>query len=141
MADVTWAALQRLFADEPPLKVWREERCVALADLARETGIAIERLDQLETDLPAVMARADARAGQIERAVVDLAETVLLSHRQGERFAAVVTDTDDRGSRIQLRDVPVVARIIDTGLRPGSSLNVQLTGVDTGHRLLRFAPV
>jgi len=91
--------------------------------------------------LPAVMARADARAGQIERAVIDLAETALLSHRQGETFAAVVTDTDDRGSRIQLRDVPVVARIIETGLGPGSALNVRLIGIDPAHRLLHFAPV
>ena len=74
-------------------------------------------------------------------AVIDLAETALLSHRRSETFAAVVTDTDDRGSRIQLRDLPVVARITETGLTLGSSLNVQLTGVDTAHRLLRFAPV
>jgi exoribonuclease R len=100
-----------------------------------------ERVSVAFEKLPSIMARADARAGQIERAVVDLAETVLLSHREGEVFSAVVTDTDDRGSRIQLRDVPVVARIIDTGLLPGSALNVRLTGIDAAHRLLHFAPV
>jgi len=117
------------------------DRYVIRAALSVMLGQPVEeQVSAAFQKLPAVMARADARAGQIERAVVDLAETVLLLHRQGETFAAVVTDTDDRGSRIQLRDVPLVARIIDTGLRPGTSLNVQLTGVDTAHRLLRFAP-
>ena len=61
--------------------------------------------------LPEVMARADARSGQIERAVIDLAEAVMLESRIGETFEAVVTDLDERGARIQLRALPVVARV------------------------------
>jgi len=118
------------------------DRYVIRAALSVMLGQSVEeRVSVAFEKLPSIMARADARAGQIERAVVDLAETVLLSHREGEVFSAVVTDTDDRGSRIQLRDVPVVARIIDTGLLPGSALNVRLTGIDAAHRLLHFAPV
>ena len=118
------------------------DRYVIRAALSVMLGQPVEeRVSAAFEKLPAVMARADARAGQIERAVVDLAETILLSHREGELFSAVVIDTDERGSRIQLRDVPVVARIIDKGLVPGSALNVRLAGIDTAHRLLRFAPI
>lgn len=118
------------------------DRYVIRAALSVMLGQPVEeRVSAAFEKLPAVMARADARAGQIERAVVDLAETILLSHREGELFSAVVIDTDERGSRIQLRDVPVVARIIAKGLVPGSALDVRLAGIDTAHRLLRFAPI
>lgn len=51
MAELTWAVLQRLCDDEPPLKVWREERTIGIADLASQTGIAIERLSELDDDI------------------------------------------------------------------------------------------
>jgi exoribonuclease R len=88
--------------------------------------------------LPAVMARADARGGQIERAVIDLAETVMLQDRVGERFEAVVTDLDERGARIQLRSLPVVARVPAHHVEPGDSIRVKLTGADPQARRLSF---
>jgi exoribonuclease R len=88
--------------------------------------------------LPRVMARADALGGQIDRASIDLAEAVMLGNRTGESFAAIVTDTDDRGTRIQLRDSAVVARIIDQGLAPGDLVTVRLTGVDLLRREVHF---
>jgi transcriptional regulator with XRE-family HTH domain len=51
MSEVTWKALQRIFDDEPPLTVWREERGLSLDELAERSGIAIERLLQLEADM------------------------------------------------------------------------------------------
>ena len=48
--------------------------------------------------LPAVMAKAEARASQVERAVSDLAEAIVLDGREGSRFDAVVTDVDERGA-------------------------------------------
>jgi len=51
MSEVTWQALQRIFDDEPPLTVWREERGLSLDELAERSGIAIERLLQLEADM------------------------------------------------------------------------------------------
>jgi len=47
MAEITWNALQRLFDDEPSLKVWREEREFEIEALADRAGIAIERLADL----------------------------------------------------------------------------------------------
>jgi exoribonuclease R len=88
--------------------------------------------------LPAVMARADARGGQIERAVIDLAETVLLRDRIGETFEAVVTDLDERGTRIQLDGLPIVARVVAHHVEPGDTLRVKLTGADPETRRLAF---
>lgn len=88
--------------------------------------------------LPKVMAKADARAAQVERAVIDAAEAVLLSGREGETFAATVIDTDDRGGRIQLHDLPVVARLAGVGRKPGETLNVVLSESDVARRSLRF---
>ena len=90
--------------------------------------------------LPAVMARADALSGSVERAVVDLAESVMLSARVGEKFAAVVTDVDERGARIQLSSVPVIARVAAPGAQPGDGLNVILASADPGNRQVAFTP-
>jgi transcriptional regulator with XRE-family HTH domain len=51
MAEMTWNALQRLFDDEPPLTVWREERGLSMTELAEFSGIVMERLAQLEPDM------------------------------------------------------------------------------------------
>lgn len=88
--------------------------------------------------LPQVMARAAARDAQIERAVIDLAETVLLSGQQGESFAAVVTDTAENGARIQLCDLPVVARVPGSGMQPGERVTVRLDAIDVDRDGLRF---
>jgi exoribonuclease R len=91
--------------------------------------------------LPGVMQRADAMAGQISRAVIDLAEAVALDDREGETFEAIVTDTDNRGARIQLCLPPVVARIKSNGLRPGDELAVRLDSADPPTRSVRFSLV
>jgi exoribonuclease R len=91
------------------------------------------------TRLPKVMARADALSGRIARAVVDLAEAKLLQARVGDTFAAVITDRDERGARIQLRDLPVVARVNASG-EPGDTLDVRLTSADPATRTIGFVP-
>jgi exoribonuclease R len=91
--------------------------------------------------LPDVMARADDTAANIDRAVIDLAESVMLKDRAGQRFGAVVTDVDERGARIQLCDFPIVSRVATDGLSPGDAIKVVLTEVDPRRRLIRFAAV
>ena len=71
--------------------------------------------------------------------MIDLAEVVSLQGREGERFAAVVTDTDQRGARIQLCAEPVVARIAADGLKPGDELVVRLDGADAVERRLSLS--
>lgn len=91
--------------------------------------------------LPQVMDRAEARSGQIERAVIDLAETAVLSGRIGERFTAHVTDLGENGARIQLCDLPVVARVGAHRVTPGERIEVRLEAVDPERRALQFERV
>ena len=91
--------------------------------------------------LPPVMARADAAAGRIGRAVIDLAEAVMLAGRMGEAFAAVVTDTDDGGARFQLCDLAVAARLPDRDLAPGDAIEVRLVAADPVARRITFRRV
>ncbi len=115
------------------------DRYVVMATLAIANGRPVP---QVITDafakLPAVMAKADSLAGRIDRAVIDLAETVLLKGQEGQFFPAVVTDLDDRGARIQLSDLPVVARVDAKNVEPGDALRVKLTSLDPIQRIVHF---
>ena len=88
-----------------------------------------------------VMGKADARANQIDRAVIDLAEAAMLSGREGESFAAVVTDVDEIGARMQLCDVPVLARVTAHSVTPGEKLTVRLVSADPVKRQISFARI
>jgi exoribonuclease R len=115
------------------------DRYVVQATLAIANAQPVpDSVEQAFEKLPAVMARADGLAGQIERAVVDLAETVMLADGQGHEFQAIVTDKDDRGARIQLRDLPVVARVGAHNVAPGDEIRVRLTAVDPIRRTIVF---
>ena len=88
--------------------------------------------------LPATMARSGARSGQVERAVIDLAEVAMLAGREGEAFDAVVTDLGENGARIQLCDLPVVARVSAHKALPGKRVRVRLDTADPLRRTLAF---
>ncbi|PBB21509.1 RNB domain-containing ribonuclease [Mesorhizobium sp. WSM4313] len=90
--------------------------------------------------LPKVMGRADARASQISHAAIDLAEAVMLKGHEGETFEAVVTDFVDRGVRVQLADMPVVASVKASGLRQGDGLTLRLVSADPDQRSIVFEP-
>ena len=84
-------------------------------------------------------ARADSTAVRIDRAVIDLAEAVMLDGQEGQSFAAVVTDLDDKSARIQLCDLPIVARVSAAGLSPGNRITIRLEEADPKKRSLKFA--
>jgi exoribonuclease R len=118
------------------------DRYVVRAALAVANGEAVpDTVTEAFTRLPQVMARAEALGGRIERAVVDLAEAAMLHGREGETFEAVVTDLDERGARIQLRDLPIVARIDGHGLEPGDAPRLRLTRADPDARTIGFERV
>ena len=100
-----------------------------------------EDLNSIFQRLPQVMAKAEEKAGQIDRAVLDLAEAVTLQGCEGRRFSAVVTDVDERGARIQLSDPAVVARMDAKGALPGNAISVRLISVDVANRQVRFERV
>ncbi|RYY46646.1 MAG: RNB domain-containing ribonuclease [Sphingomonadales bacterium] len=115
------------------------DRYVVRAALAVANGKAVPApVTAAFEALPPVMARAEALGGQIDRAVIDLAESVMLAGRVGAEFPAVVTDTDARGARIQLCELPVVARIGETALESGKTLRVRLTAIDIARRSIAF---
>lgn len=118
------------------------DRYVIEAALALANGRPVpESIAAAFPNLPAAMQRGDARAGQIERAVVDLAETALLADRTGELFDAVVTDLGEQGARIQLCDLPVVARTTAREVVPGDRVRVRLDSADPATRRLTFQRV
>ena len=98
---------------------------------------ALEALD----DLPSLMGSAKSRDRNLERALVDYVEAVVLAPRVGESFSAVVTDLDpkrDRG-RIQLRHPAVVARLPAAGLRLGAEVTVVLEASDPDEGRVEFS--
>jgi len=107
------------------------DRYVVRATLAVANGQPLPpEVSAAFEQLPAVMGRADARDGQIERNVIDLAEALMLQGSEGTAFDAVVTDIDEHGLRIQLCDLPVVARLRGPGGKPGDQIRVRLTAAD-----------
>jgi exoribonuclease R len=118
------------------------DRYVVMAAFHTANGTPIpEAVQAAFAKLPEVMRRADDTAGQIERAVIDLAEAALLSSQTQRTFSAIVTDVDDRGARIQLRDLPVVARVDAHHVDPGSELRVRVVSTDVPARTVTLERV
>lgn len=116
------------------------DRYVIRAALAVANGQAVPgEVEAAFARLGPVMARAGARGAQVERAVVDLAEACLLEGREGEHFAAVVTDLSEQGARFQLCELPVVARTTARRVMPGDAITLRLEAADPARRELRFA--
>ncbi|WP_445191919.1 RNB domain-containing ribonuclease [Sphingomonas sp. Tas61C01] len=116
------------------------DRYVVMATLAIANGRAApDYVTAAFATLPPVMARAGARQGQIDRAVLDLAEAVMLEPDVGKTFAAVVVEADAHAARIRLSDLPVVARVAAAGLTAGDAVTVRLSEVDRDHRRIVFA--
>lgn len=118
------------------------DRYVVQATLAIANGQPVPQStsDAFEA-LPKVMAKAGQMAAQIDRAVIDLAEAVMLKDRIGQPFPAIITDVDQRGARIQLTDLPVVARVDAGGALPGNAITVELTGADPLNRSISFRQI
>lgn len=118
------------------------DRYVVRAALAVANGQPVPAaVEEAFARLPKVMARADALGGQIDRAVIDLAEAAMLQGREGEVFVAGVTDVDMRGARMQLSALPVVTRIDADGAAPGDAIRVRLLDADPVRRSVHFERV
>ncbi|MBX9644092.1 MAG: RNB domain-containing ribonuclease [Novosphingobium sp.] len=118
------------------------DRYVIRAALSLANGRPIEgEVEAAFHKLGPVMGNGAARSSQVERAVVDLAEAVILAGREGQHFAAVVTQLDEAGTRIQLCDLPVVARTTARAVRPGDRIEVRLDTADPARRLVGFSRI
>ena len=88
--------------------------------------------------LPDEMAEADRHAHEVDRAVVDLAEALLLKDRCGEVFRGVVVEAGPKGGEVQLRDPAVRARLDGGQLPLGVETDVRLVAVDVARRRVTF---
>jgi exoribonuclease R len=91
-------------------------------------------------ELPGLMAAADRRERELDRAVLDYLEAAVLARRVGEEFWAVVTDSDERGGMVQVASPAVRARLVGTAPL-GERVRVRLVEADPARRRVRFAPV
>ena len=112
------------------------EVCLALAASAEVPAWARQALP----GLPELMAAAGQRSRTLERAVVDLAEAVVLGPRVGEEFDAVVVEGGSKRGVVQLRDPAVRAPCDAPDLPLGERLRVRLASVDLARRQVRFCP-
>jgi exoribonuclease R len=118
------------------------DRYVGQAALAVANGEAVpDVVSDAFGRLADVMDRADDLAGRVERAVVDLAEAVVLHGSEGRTFEAVVTDVDDRGARVQLTELAVVGRVDAHGVKPGDAVRVRLKSADPARRTIELTRV
>jgi len=75
------------------------------------------------------------------REVLDLAEAVVLSGREGEIFDAVVVDEGEWGVEVQISDPAVLVRTSARRVDPGDDLRVRLVSADPEHRTVDFERV
>lgn len=96
--------------------------------------------------LPDIMREAARRSSAVERAVIDLAEALVLRGREGTEFPAVVIDRDDKSASVLLRAPAVVAKIDTTALASigaelGSEVRVRLVVAHPAERQVLFSVV
>ena len=117
------------------------DRYVTEAALAVANGLAVpDVVTAAFARLPDVMNRAESKAGQVDSAVLELAEAVVLTDRVGETFDGTVTDVDrKRGARIQICDPAIITRIPPDALQIGAPVRLRLDEADPGQRLTRFS--
>jgi VacB/RNase II family 3'-5' exoribonuclease len=84
------------------------------------------------------MAAADHRAHALDRAIVDLAEAMVMHNRVGETFEGVVVEAGPRGGTVQLSDPAVRAKVDGADLPLGKPLRVTLSAADPLTRTVRF---
>ncbi|MET0325393.1 MAG: RNB domain-containing ribonuclease [Ilumatobacteraceae bacterium] len=118
------------------------DRYVVEATLAVANGRPVpDDVQAAFAELPKAMAAGEALANRVDNAVIELAEAVLLTGREGEVFDAVVVDEDRRGTVVQLVDPAVMVRVSARNVDPGDEIRVRLTAVDTTARTTAFTRV
>jgi exoribonuclease R len=118
------------------------DRYVVEAALAVANGSAVpEHVDAAFAELPTVMAKADELGNRVDNAVTNLAESVLLSGREGDLFDGVIVDEDRHGPVIQIADPAILARVRAARVTPGDEVRVKLVAADVAARTVEFQRV
>ncbi|MDQ7880389.1 RNB domain-containing ribonuclease [Microbacterium sp. QXD-8] len=101
---------------------WSLVTCEALANRREVPAWVRESLPTL----PKIMARSDGVANRLDAATLDRVEAALLSRHEGQVFEAVVLGRRNDGSRVQLTDPPVTAKVAGLDAVPGSTVRLRL---------------
>jgi len=82
-------------------------------------------------------------ANKVERQVGKSAAAMLLEHRIGEQFDAIVTGAAEKGTWARLLTIPVEGRVVHgfKGLDVGNRIRVELTFVDVDRGFIDFRKV
>jgi exoribonuclease R len=115
------------------------DRYVSECCLAAGAGTPVP--DWVRAALPALpkeMAGADRHAHDVDRAVVDLAEALVLEGRVGEVLRGVVVDVDGTRGQVQLSEPAVRGRLTGTDLPLGDEVSVRLVQADPATRRVEF---
>jgi VacB/RNase II family 3'-5' exoribonuclease len=91
-------------------------------------------------DLAKHCTAAEDAAKKVERKVGKSAAALLLEHRLGENFRAIVTGAAEKGTWVRLVDLPVEGRLVHgfDGLDVGRKVHVQLLFVDPEKGFIDF---
>lgn len=98
--------------------------------------------DELE-DIAKHCTKQEDAANKVERQVRKSAAALLLQHRIGEQFDAIVTGAAEKGTWARLLSVPVEGRVVHSreGVDIGDRIRVQLTSVDVDRGYIDFRKV
>lgn len=113
------------------------ECCLAIAAGSPVPQWVLEALPVL----PDEMRAADQRARALDRACVDLVESVLLEPHVGEEYPAVVVDQRKDYDVVQLHWPAVRAHVRGGGLGLGRRVRLRLVSADPARREVAFVPV
>ncbi len=113
------------------------EIVLAHCDGRTPPGWAVEALEEI----PGLMTETSNHGKRFERALIDFAEAMVLAHRVGERFEAVVTSVENGRATLQIREPAVIARTAAAGAAPGDVAEVRLTRADPERRMIEFEAV
>ncbi len=97
---------------------------------------AVEALDEL----PSLMGQARQRESALERAMLDMAEALVLEHSVGEVFDGFVVGLDTNRDRavIQIADPAIVGSLPAAGRRLAEQLRLRVDEVDVTERRVSF---
>ncbi|MCG6536695.1 MAG: RNB domain-containing ribonuclease, partial [Syntrophales bacterium LBB04] len=100
------------------------------------------RNDELEV-LAKHCTEAEDAANKVERQVTKSAAAMLLEHRIGEKFDAIVTGAAPKGTWVRLLQVPVEGKLVHgfEGMDVGRRLRVQLIHTDVEQGFIDFKKV
>lgn len=115
------------------------EVLLALYADRRPPAWALEALDEL----PSLMGRSRQRESALERAILDMAEALVLQNSVGEVFDGLVVALDEQRDRavVQIAEPAIVSHVPTAGRSLAESVKLRVEAVDVDERRVDFEVV